>query len=441
VSLEVQLLKTQEAELSRQQRQQREAAEAAAAEGAEQAATLSGLLASLRDLRAALTGGADNGGGDGKEPSGASSAGDGTDEASGAAQQGAWPPSAIAAASRVLAALRAVSDQRAAAAALVEARREKGVQSDDPLSAEWRAFVAALFAPGAPPPRHPLQLRACCEAVVRIYARALRGLEESVEGREAALAAVTRRPRQPQQPQPQPQQQEEEAQALPPAQQQPGQAPQPESVLPAQLPGSCLFDVLVAHYSQDGLAPAGDTEAWRDPEGPIARLLLSCRAHHAAAPSAKLGGFLRLAGAAAGDAAPAWGVGEWQFLLRVLLGVKRLVAGLWRGLLRDWCAGWLAVRFGRVDPLPHCNYLHLGLTASCLVPPFTERRLDPVSPSSRRQPAHPPSTLLAGPAPPARSCRCRRCRTCWQTSTIARTRQPCPCGCPPPSRGCPGRRQ
>ncbi|GBF89154.1 hypothetical protein Rsub_01871 [Raphidocelis subcapitata] len=343
-SLEVQLLKGQEAELTRQQRQQREAAEAASAEGAEQAAALAGLLAALRGLRADLAGDGGECGGD--QSAGAPTAGQGGEQgaSAGAAQpearsRGGGPSSAAAAASRVVAALRAVSEQRAAAAALVAARREKGVQSDDPLAAEWRAFVAALCAPGGPPPRHPLQLRACCEAVVRIYSRALRDLEESVEQREAALALAAAQ----QQAQAQAQAQADAAQAQEAqaqAQQGPRGTPRRGAPLPsAQLPGSCLFDVLVAHYSQDGLAAGGDTEAWRDPQGPIARLILSCRAHFAAAPGAKLAAFLRFAGAAdGGDAAAAWGVGEWRFALCLLLGVKRLVAGLWRGLLRDWAS-------------------------------------------------------------------------------------------------------
>ena len=100
-------------------------------------------------------------------------------------------------------------------------------------------------------------------------------------------------------------------------------------------------------------------------QGPIARLLCSCRHHASAAP--KLEAFLRLTGAdewvlagttaggrgagialegsggaggccavAAGAAGPRWGHGQWKFMLLVLLAVKRLAAGLWRGLLRDW---------------------------------------------------------------------------------------------------------
>lgn len=67
-------------------------------------------------------------------------------------------------------------------------------------------------------------------------------------------------------------------------------------------------------------------------QGPIARLLLSCRQRAASCP--KLEAFLRFAGAA--PSGVAWGGPQWGFLLALLLGVKRLVAGLWRGLLRDW---------------------------------------------------------------------------------------------------------
>jgi hypothetical protein len=147
------------------------------------------------------------------------------------------------------------------------ARRDKSIQSDDPLQAEWLEFVRALLQPATPArggpggpaapqdagsgasapasaaaPKHALQLRACVEAVVRVYHRALREYEDDV------IRSEERQQRQQQQ------QQQQQQQGLGAAGL--GAAPQ----------GS-LFDVLMAHYAQDGtMGPAHDHDAWRDPE-------------------------------------------------------------------------------------------------------------------------------------------------------------------------------
>jgi len=69
-------------------------------------------------------------------------------------------------------------------------------------------------------------------------------------------------------------------------------------------------------------------------QGPITRLLVSCRA--LAPSSLKLGLFCCLAGTHTLHPAGAWGVGHWQHFLLLLHAAKQLMGGLWKGVLRDW---------------------------------------------------------------------------------------------------------
>jgi len=258
-ALEVQLLHAQESELVRSQRQQKEIAEAVELDQREQLEALRGLLDALRRLRAEVDGGDDN------QEEGAGGGG----ETAASNQQHAEPPtadqsslvttrpstgkSALAqAASHVLTTLRSLAQQQAAQQQLIAARRDKAIQSDDPVQGEWVEFVHALGAPGAGAPKLValLQLKACSEAVVRIYHRALREVEESVVAKEARLQMVARQP-------------------LHGGQQPVGSSTScvgGSSSSSEEGPVSCLFDVLVAHYAQDGLSAGGDSASWRDPD-------------------------------------------------------------------------------------------------------------------------------------------------------------------------------
>lgn len=299
----MQLLRAQEGELVRSKRQAA-AAEAAVAEGGEQAAALGALLGSLRRLRLELSGEGAEGLTEsaerllGSEQAAAQEeAGDGASSGQLLLQeQGQAFPAAdgagggrlAAAAGHVVSLLRAVATEKATAAAAVAARRDKSVQSDDLIAGEWREFVCALCGDGAsvggggapPALRHPLQLKACTEAVVRVYLRALRELEDLVVAREEQLGRDAGR--------------QQRAQQLQPgvlAQGRPaaggggeaagiggnGGGSRPASAAASgggggdfgagvACPASSLFDVLVAHYSQDGGGGGGDHAAWRDPE-------------------------------------------------------------------------------------------------------------------------------------------------------------------------------
>ncbi len=260
-ALEVQLLRAQEGELARAGRLQQEIAATAEEQQGQQLEILEGLLATLRQLRSAHDFGQGNGDG-GEEDAAAAARTDsgngGTDGADGGSSS-EQPASPIGkAAGQVLAALRSVAAQRAAHQQLVAARREKAVQSDDPVQGEWLAFVGDVCGRSAvrdgAPPRDGLQLRACLEAVVRVYHRALHEFEAAVAEREGQLCTAAAR---------------QQAAAAATAGQ--GVAPgqrrrRPDAGAGEAAPASCLFDVLVAHYSQDGLGAGGDHSLWRDPE-------------------------------------------------------------------------------------------------------------------------------------------------------------------------------
>ncbi|WIA09082.1 hypothetical protein OEZ85_008495 [Tetradesmus obliquus] len=70
--------------------------------------------------------------------------------------------------------------------------------------------------------------------------------------------------------------------------------------------------------------------------GPISRLLASCQS--LAGSSAKVALFCRLVGSCRQPGRAAWGAEHWQHFLLVLHAVKRLIGGLWKGVLRDWAS-------------------------------------------------------------------------------------------------------
>lgn len=72
-------------------------------------------------------------------------------------------------------------------------------------------------------------------------------------------------------------------------------------------------------------------------QGPITRLLLSCRA--LAPSSVKVALFCCLAGThTPGLTGGPWGTQHWQQFLLLLHAAKQLTGGLWRPLLRDWAS-------------------------------------------------------------------------------------------------------
>lgn len=74
-----------------------------------------------------------------------------------------------------------------------------------------------------------------------------------------------------------------------------------------------------------------------DLQGPITRLLVSCRS--LALCSVKVALFCCLAGTHTPSLTGAsWGMQHWQQFLLLLHAAKQLTGGLWKSLLRDWAA-------------------------------------------------------------------------------------------------------
>jgi hypothetical protein len=71
-------------------------------------------------------------------------------------------------------------------------------------------------------------------------------------------------------------------------------------------------------------------------QGPISRLLASCQS--LAGSSSKVALFCRLVGTCRQPGRAAWGMEHWQHFLLVLHAAKRLIGGLWKGVLRDWAS-------------------------------------------------------------------------------------------------------
>lgn len=69
-------------------------------------------------------------------------------------------------------------------------------------------------------------------------------------------------------------------------------------------------------------------------QGAVTRLLASCQP--LTASSAKVALFCRLIGTHRPAGRGAWGMQHWHHFLLVLHATKRLIGGLWKGVLRDW---------------------------------------------------------------------------------------------------------
>lgn len=69
-------------------------------------------------------------------------------------------------------------------------------------------------------------------------------------------------------------------------------------------------------------------------QGPIARLLLSCQLYCRDDP--KIAAFCTFT--AASPDSTLWGHELYHFYLLLLLCIKRLLSGLWKGVLRDWAS-------------------------------------------------------------------------------------------------------
>jgi hypothetical protein len=205
-----------------------------------------------------------------------------------------------------------------ATAALRAARRCVGMQSDEPQQAQWLQWLQSL--PDVVVAQ-PLAPRAAAEAVVRVYLRGLSQLE---------------------------------VQGLLVQQQQPSPAAAAGgsgvgAVGSVSVSGSgsmpTLFDTLMQHYAlpqapgsrQGGrlAVQAHSAALWQDPQGPITRLLVSCRG--LAPTSVKVALFCCLAGTHT-LLRGAWGVQHWRQLLLLLHAVRQLTGGLWKGLLREWAS-------------------------------------------------------------------------------------------------------
>lgn len=257
--------------------------------------------------------------------------------------------------SEMLANMQSMVDQAQARAALLAARQSVGVQSDEALPSQWLAFLRGL--PDAAVVQ-PLHLRAASEAILRIYMRGLGQLEatRSLQRQQGwgagggatltvfdLLMAHYTLPTQ----QPQLQQQQQGRLGV-----------QPYSAARWKDPQVCVcvFSVLVVQlkHSDACCHTSGSAlcQTWLSTcehpclsvcvsfavQGPITRLLVSCRA--LAPSSVKVALFCCLAGThTPGLTGASRGTQHWQqFLLLLLHAAKQLTGGLWKPLLRDWAS-------------------------------------------------------------------------------------------------------
>ncbi|WIA29156.1 hypothetical protein OEZ86_011667 [Tetradesmus obliquus] len=200
---------------------------------------------------------------------------------------------------------------------LADLRQEVAVQSDETQQTEWLHYVTSIQAGGT---THMLHEKAVAEAIVRIYIRALHQLEatwvhelQQRQGRPSSSRAA-------------------------------GSAGLDATAAAAAGPGGgvgTLFEAMMGHYSQQQHSQQRawqvyDASLWKDPQGPISRLLASCQS--LAGSSAKVALFCRLVGSYRQPGRAAWGAQHWQHFLLVLHAAKRLIGGLWKGVLRDWAS-------------------------------------------------------------------------------------------------------
>lgn len=73
--------------------------------------------------------------------------------------------------------ITSLQDQERARQALIAARQEKGVQSEQQIQADWLDFIRRL---PLTPPSHALHQKAINETIVRLYSRAIQDLEHSL---------------------------------------------------------------------------------------------------------------------------------------------------------------------------------------------------------------------------------------------------------------------
>ncbi|KAF6266601.1 hypothetical protein COO60DRAFT_5507 [Scenedesmus sp. NREL 46B-D3] len=219
--------------------------------------------------------------------------------------------------------LRIVAAEAVARAEVIAARQEVAVQSDDTQQMEWLQYVTSVPAVST---ARQLHEKAVAETIVRIFIRALHQLEASWAH---GLQQRQERPN--------------SSRAV-------GSAGlDPAAVAAAAAAGlggvvSTLFEAMMGHYSQQQQQQHGqqravqvyDASLWRDPQGPISRLLASCQS--LTGSSTKVALFCRLLGTHRQPGRAAWSVEHWQHFLLVLHAAKRLIGGLWKGVLRDWAS-------------------------------------------------------------------------------------------------------
>eukprot|EP00775_Hariotina_reticulata_P013679 gene13679-13801_t len=248
-----------------------------------------------------------------------------------AGKQHGWMQGAMAA---MLKDLRGMAAEAEARAQLFAARQDVAVQSDAPVQPEWLCFLARL--PGLSV-THALHPKAVAEATVRIYLRALHQQGERW-------------------------QQEQHIRQGP-------------AGLVQQLGGgsSTLLDVMMEHYSQQqreqqrsSALLTYDAALWKDPEGPVCRLLLSCQS--LASSNTKAALFCCLAGTQqpGADASCGWGQQHWHHFLLLLHAIKRLTAGSWKSTIKDWASAK-----GARLPL-QCVHDLLGNVYNCDLPQLSE---------------------------------------------------------------------